>query len=104
MSDEYGGDIITLTDEDGTSYEFEHIDTLEHKSETYMAFIPADIDDGEEAEVDFIILKVVENDGEDDLVTVEDEAELEEVYGLFMKRIEECEEGECECGCGHHEH
>lgn len=100
MSDEYGGDIITLTDEDGEDYEFEHIDTLEHNEQTYMAFIPADIDD-DETEVDLIILKVVENDGEDDLVTVEDDAELEEVYALFMHRIEELEDGECECG---HEH
>ncbi|MCL2081289.1 MAG: DUF1292 domain-containing protein [Oscillospiraceae bacterium] len=91
MSDEFGGDIITLTDEDGQSYEFEHVDTLEHNEETYMAFIPADIDD-EDGEVDFIILRVAENDGEDDLVTVEDDAELEEVYALFMKRIEEYEE------------
>jgi len=91
MSDEFGGDIITLTDEDGKSYEFEHVDTLEHKSEVYMAFIPADIGDDAE-EVDFIILRVVDNDGEDDLVTIEDEGELEEVYALFMQRIEEYEE------------
>ena len=93
MSDEFGGNIITLTDEDGQDYEFEHIDTLEHNGETYMAFIPADIGD-ESEEVDFIILKVVDNDGEDDLITVEDDAELEEVYTIFMKRIEEYEEEE----------
>jgi uncharacterized protein YrzB (UPF0473 family) len=91
MSDEFGGDIITLTDENGESYEFEHVDTLEHKDETYMAFIPADIGDDAD-EIDFIILRVVDNDGEDDLVTVEDEGELEEVYSLFMQRIEEYEE------------
>lgn len=91
MSDEFGGNIITLTDEDGKDFEFEHVDTLEHNDETYMAFIPADIGDDVD-EVDFIILKVVDNDGEDDLVTVEDEAELEEIYALFMKRIEEYEE------------
>lgn len=91
MSDEYGGDIITLTDEDGNDYEFEHVDTLEHNDEVYMAFIPADVGDDVE-EVDFIIMKVVENDGEDDLVTIEDDSELEEVYAMFMKRIEEYEE------------
>jgi hypothetical protein len=56
-----------------------------------MAFIPADTpEDSESAEL--IILKVSEENGEDILVTVDDEAELDRVYDLFMERIEEPED------------
>ena len=88
MDSEYGNDFITLTDEDGQEFELEHIDTLEHEGETYMAFIPADTDEDEEEEIDFIILKVVEEDGEEVLVTLDDDAIAAEVYELFMKRME----------------
>ena len=40
MSEEYGADFITITDEDGNEFELEHLDTLEYNGETYMAFFP----------------------------------------------------------------
>ena len=30
MSDEYGGNFVSLTDEDGNEIELEHLDTNEH--------------------------------------------------------------------------
>lgn len=93
MSDDYGDDFITLTDEEGNSFELEHLDTLESDGNTYMAFIPSDTpEDSESAEL--IILKVSSENGEDILVTVDDEPELDRVYGLFMERINEPEEPE----------
>ncbi len=85
--EEYGNNFIVLTDEDGNEMEFEHIGTLEHNGETYLAFIPAELNLEEEAEV--VILKTEEEDGEDILVSVEDEAEAEEVYQLFMEELED---------------
>ena len=41
MSEEYGNDFITLTDEEGNQIELEHLDTLEYNGETYMAFVEA---------------------------------------------------------------
>ncbi|NLD88715.1 MAG: DUF1292 domain-containing protein [Clostridiales bacterium] len=89
MSD-FGSDYVVLTDEEGVDTEFEHLDTLEHNGTTYMAFIPADLEDEEDAEV--VILKLL-NEGTDDevLATIEDDLELEEVFGLFMERLEEDE-------------
>ena len=43
MSEEYGSDFISVTDDDGNSFELEHLDTLELDGETYMAFLPADM-------------------------------------------------------------
>ena len=89
MSGEYGGDFITLTDEDGKEIELEHLDTLEHNGVTYMAF---GINESEE-EVAVVITQSVIVDGEEMLEEVQDEAVLDEVYALFMERIEEdCEE------------
>lgn len=89
MSD-YGNDFIVLTDEEGNEVEFEHIDTIEVGDETYMAFIPAEFALEEEAEV--VILKVIEEDGEENLISIDDEVELTAVYDILMKRIEEMEE------------
>ena len=86
MSEEFGGDFIVLTDEDGEEFELEHLDTLEHEGTVYMAFIPADQADADEAEI--VILKV-ETEGEDEvLLSVDDESELETVYELFMEKLD----------------
>lgn len=87
MSEEFGNNYVVLTDEDGNEKEFEHIDTVEMNGETYMAFIPADLKVEEEAEV--VILKVVEEDGEEILASVEDDEEADRVFDLVMDRIED---------------
>ncbi|MDR1158632.1 MAG: DUF1292 domain-containing protein [Oscillospiraceae bacterium] len=91
MSEEYGGDIITLTDDEGQEYELEHLDTLEHGGTVYMAFIPTDTPD-DETEVDMIILKAEEEDGEEILATLDSDEEMERVYELFMQRLSEDDE------------
>ncbi|MDR1668703.1 MAG: DUF1292 domain-containing protein [Oscillospiraceae bacterium] len=95
MSDEYGSDFITLTDEDGNEVELEHLDTLEYEDETYMAFGISD-PENEEEETAVVIMTAVEVDGEEMLEEVQDEALLEEVYRLFLERIEEDPEDEDE--------
>ena len=95
MSEEFGPDFITVTDEDGNEFELEHLDTLEYNGQTYMAFFPAvqgeekgdgvqevDLDD---EEYGLIILKAVNVDGEEQLSTLDSEEELELVYQQFME-------------------
>ena len=31
MSEEYGPDFVSITDEDGNEFELEHVDTIEYK-------------------------------------------------------------------------
>lgn len=90
MSEEFGNNFVTLTDEDGNDVEFEHIDTVEYEGETYLAFIPADLSIEEEAEV--VILKVVEEGGEELLEAVEDDAIADAVFDIVMERAEAEEE------------
>jgi len=92
MSDEYGGDFISITDEDGNEFELELLDILEHKGVYYHAFIPALEAGVEEEDLEIILLKVVEQDGEELLSTLDSEEELNEVYDLFMERLFEDEE------------
>ena len=86
MSDEYGSDFITVTDEEGNEFELEHLGTLEHQGTTYMCFVPADMDEDDE-DFGMIILKVVEDNGEELLADVDDEDELNHIYDLFMEEL-----------------
>ena len=87
MEDQYGSDFITIEDEDGTEYELEVLSTLEYNGSTYLAVVRADSGEAEELEVS--ILKSVEEDGEEILCAIEDEQELETVYGLIMDSLYE---------------
>lgn len=82
MSDEYGNDIITITDDEGHEFVLEHLHTLEYKGTFYMAFLPTDMDE-DDPDYGIIILKVIEENGEEILGSVDDPDELQEVYEQF---------------------
>ena len=84
--EDYGSDFITISDEDGTEYELEILSTLEYDGCTYLAVIPADGED-HELELEVMILKSVEEDGESILCAIEDEQELEAVNELIMQHL-----------------
>ena len=94
MSEEYGPSFITLIDDDGQEIELEYIDALEYKGQVYMAFLPVIAEDEEinEEEYGTLILKTEMVNGEEMLVPIEDEAELEAVYELFEKDLFEEDE------------
>ena len=89
MSEDYGANFITLTDDEGNEFELEYVDALEKDGVTYMAFFPALEDEADEDSEDYglVILKSVVENGEELLATVDDEAELDAVYELFMEQI-----------------
>ena len=98
MSEAYGPDFITVTDEEGNEFELELIDTLEHHGVTYHALFPAAAEGNEDAgdpvEVDaddeeygLVIMKVVEENGEELFCSVDDEEELVAVYDRFMELL-----------------
>ncbi len=97
MSEEFGPDFISVTDEDGNEFELEHVDTIVYNEQVYMAFFPADTGEEEDDEdTGLIILKVVNVDGEEQLSTLDSEEELEEVYDQFMEALFQDEETEDE--------
>lgn len=88
MSEEYGNDFITLTDEDGNEIELEHLDTVEYNGQTYMAFLPAEMSLKDAYEL-FILKVELEDDGEEVLVSLDDEDEVAEMFQIFSERLEE---------------
>lgn len=90
MTDDYGSDFITITDENGIDYELEILATVEYNGAQYLAVIPAA--DSEELELEVLILRNEEEDGEPLLVTIDDDAEFEAVSDLIMDLIYEEEE------------
>lgn len=84
--EEYGAEIVSITDEDGVEYELEVLARVELEGSEYLALTPANAaDEAEELEVS--ILKSVVEDGEPILVAVEDGEELERVYDLLMEEV-----------------
>ncbi|MDR1117037.1 MAG: DUF1292 domain-containing protein [Oscillospiraceae bacterium] len=88
MSEEYGADFITLTDDEGNEFELEHLDTLEVDGETYMAFAPTNTGEDDE-EIEVIVLKVAVEDNEEIFVTVDDDDELDRIYEMFVDRFDD---------------
>ena len=94
MSDLFGDDFITITDEDGEEYELEVLCSVEYRGSTYLGVCPAGQEEEDELEVS--VLKVTEEDGEELLEAVTDEDELAAVYELLLEdyEAEEVEEEE----------
>lgn len=88
MSEDFGPTFITVTDEDGKEIVLEFVDALEYEGCMYQAFFPAETEDEEEdPDSGLVILKVIHEDGEDLLSTLDSEEELEAVYNLFMENL-----------------
>ena len=94
MDQDFGGDIITIQDEDGNEYELELLDTLEVEGKTYAIFTPADIDEMDVDDPDYglIILRCGEEDGEEIYDSVDDEEELDRVYEIYQAMLDAEEE------------
>ncbi len=87
---DFGPDLITLVDEDGKEHEFELVDTAEFEGVNYAALVPVLsgqdlLDDSGE----LIILRVVEEDGEEILESIEDDEEFDRVGAFFMERLKD---------------
>ena len=88
MSEEFGPTFITVTDEDGNESALEFIDALEYNGQMYQAFFPAETEEDEDnPDNGLVILKVIHEDGEDLLSTLDSDEELEAVYELFMESL-----------------
>ena len=94
MSDEFGPTFVSITDKDGQEITLEFIASLFLDEQEYRAFFPTESEDEDEENPDngLIILKVIEEDGEELLSTCDSEAELDAAYDAFMELLEEDEE------------
>lgn len=78
----FDNNIFTLTDEDGNDIEFEMIGQCERNGAQYFAMIPVQEESDAEA-IEYVILKLAEENGEEVLISVDDDDELDDVADYF---------------------
>lgn len=83
MSEEFGNDFITIIDDDGQEFELEILDSMDYNGSTYVAFLPANMDEND-PDYGLVILRSVIENGEELFESVDNEDELNDVYEHFM--------------------
>ncbi|MDD2956412.1 MAG: DUF1292 domain-containing protein [Oscillospiraceae bacterium] len=85
---EFGPDIVSLSDEDGTEYQFEIVDRLEKDGNLYYALIPViDENNLSDDNGELVVLRSA-GEGEDEyLEAIEDEDEFNEIAAIFMEEL-----------------
>ncbi|MDO4458995.1 MAG: DUF1292 domain-containing protein [Clostridia bacterium] len=82
-------DLLTLVDDEGVEHEFEIVDEIETDDGHYIALIPtaqsadAILDDAGT----YYIFEIVEEDGEEQLMELEDDETLNKVDAIFQERF-----------------
>lgn len=91
MSENYSNNLVSVLDEEGNEHQFELLDAIETDEGRYVALLPiyteaeaALEDDGE-----LVILEVVNDNGDDLLVPIEDDEVFENIADAFQERLEE---------------
>ena len=90
MSEDFGGDLITIADEEGNEFELELLDVLDVDGVSYSVFVPANIEDMDVNDPDYglIFLRNREENGEEFFDSVDDEEELNRVYELYNQLLD----------------
>ena len=88
---EFDDEIVELTTDDGKVIKCFHLGTIEYKEKFYAAFEPAEEVEGisEEEIVIFEVAMTEDDSNESELLPVENEKLLDEVFEEFCKRLEE---------------
>lgn len=87
---EYTPELFELIDDEGNKKNFELIDAVELDGEQYFAMVPAiEDDDFLNADCDLVILKSIEDNGEEILASIDDDDEFDKVSAFFLQRMQE---------------
>lgn len=77
--------ILTLTDENGNDVDFEYMDSIEYQGKEYLVLMPAEEDSDE-----IVILEIEPVDEEtENYLSVDDEAVLNAVFGIFKEKYQD---------------
>ena len=88
------GDLVTIVDDDGQEFELEYIDEIDYNGSPYVAFLPANMDENDPDYGLIILRSVPDENGEELFESIDDEAELDDVYNKFMVLLFDDEEEE----------
>lgn len=84
MSEEFGSDFVTIVDDDGQEFELELLDTMDYNGASYTAFLPADMQEDDPDYGMIILRSQLDENGEEIYESIDDDAELQDVYEHFM--------------------
>lgn len=89
MDENYSSNIVTLIDDEGIEREFEVLDFIENSDGRFYALMPnfalpeEDLNDGET----YFIFQIIEENGEEQLVEVDDDDLLDRLSEEFEQRL-----------------
>lgn len=89
MDNEFAPDLITLVDDENNEHNFEILGEIEDERGKFYALYPV-FDDPEDALNDsgeYYIMEVIEEDGEEQLATLEDEKLADELAAVFEENF-----------------
>ena len=94
MSEAFGDDYITIIDDDGQEFELEVLDSMDYKDQTFVAFLPANMDENDPDYGIIILRSVLDENGDELFESIDDDDELQDVYEHFSVLLFDDEEDE----------
>ena len=88
MSEDFGSDFITIVDDDGQEFELEVLDSMDYNGESYVAFLPANMDENDPDYGIIILRSVLDENGDELFESIDDDDKLQQVYEMFMTIFE----------------
>lgn len=92
MSEAFGDDFITIIDDDGQEFELEVLDSMDYKDQTFVAFLPANMDENDPDYGIIILRSVLDENGDELFESIDDDDELQDVYEHFAVLLFDDEE------------
>ena len=89
--------IVEVVDEEVNSFRFEHLMTFEYKGNWYIALTEvkdAESEEDEAGEEEVAIYRIEGDEDNEQLVQIEDDEELDEVFADFCAQYEDFEDAE----------
>lgn len=95
MSEDFGSDYVTIVDDEGQESDLEVLDSMDYNGESYVAFLPADMDENDPDYGIIILRSVFDENGDELFESIDDDDKLQDVYEHFMKILfDDDEDGE----------
>ena len=82
------GYIINLSDDEGNDFNLEVVGEVEYNDDSFVVFLPADLDE-DDPDYGYVILRSVDQGDRLDFESVDSDELLEKVYAIFLESLEE---------------
>ena len=87
------GYIINLSDDEGNDFDLEVVGEVEYNDDSFVVFLPADMDE-DDPDYGYVILRSVDHGDRLDFESVDSDELLEKVYAIFLESLGDEDEEE----------